>query len=218
MELEQFGKGHAAARFDVVIVLLGLVPEKHRLRDREQAMVLPYLVRQQIFQLVGEGKRRLDPTRDPLGAETANEVVLGHQATHSRRGGVFKGIELFVMRVLHLKVGSEAFFDQARQRYPIPLVELPCDEPLVEPGDAQCAATVIADHGFGQLDPLLFRNLRLDRLHSADHRCLGSDNEAIDGRGPAIRLPAERKSEQQVANRLDTQLVESLGIGLANVR
>src|SRR5205807_5498171 len=81
-----------------------------------------------------------------------------------------------------------------------------------EPRDADWRTTVILDDGLGELHPPMARDLRRDRFDPADDCRLRPGFERRDRRRSAVRLPAERQGEQEIADRPDPELFETFCI------
>ncbi len=163
--------------------------------------------------MAGEGQRRLDPGRHLFLTETRDEVVLGHEAANPRWLSPFAALQALVMRVLHLEHPAVAALDHAGHRNTIALVELPGDKGLVEPGDANPGAAVVADGRLSQLHPLEPRDLGRDRGDHADHGCLDPRRERRNRGRVSIGLPAEGQLQKKVANRHDAELLQVVDVG-----
>ena len=82
LELEQLGEGHASPRLPELGIALGAVTSLHGLDDAEQVVRSTDLLRQQVFDVVGEWKSRRDPACDAATRQAIDEVVLGHESAH----------------------------------------------------------------------------------------------------------------------------------------
>src|SRR5207245_9420474 len=116
---------------------LRLVSTAYRVGDIDQVMTFADVLGNDVFELLRQRKRGLDPARDPARAEPLDEVVFRHHSADACGLDRFVAVESLVVGVLHLEYAPVGAFGHYGDGDAITARETLDHRRTVEPGDPQ---------------------------------------------------------------------------------